>query len=155
MAFQTTVNREQAMGVVGELFDTSIRRVTPYALAADSVIGGAAWLTANGKATGTYDASTANKLLGIFVNPKEYTNFGGNVAEPTLVMKASTIGQVADMGHVIIKASVAVAVGDDVYVVKTTGAFTNVADGNTKVGKCVRVGSDGANQTIVLQIEVA
>lgn len=172
MAFQTDVKIKQAFGVVGELYDTSIRRVTPYKLAAASKIGRPAWLTAEGKATGTYDSTLP--LIGIFVNPKEYTH-KGNVAEVTLEMTADSIAQVADLGHVNVLLNGNAKVGQDMYVLVEKGSavtlelgtFVGADAGSTpeagsgtsaktwvKVGKCVRAGGT-AGEIAVLQIAVA
>jgi hypothetical protein len=151
MAFQTDVKSNQAFGVVGELYDTSIRRVTPYKLAAASTIGRPAWLTEDGKATGTF--ASGLKLLGIFVNPKEYTH-KGNVADVTLEMTADSIAQVADLGHVNAIAGAAIKVGDTVYFNTTSNIFTTVAEGGVAVGKCVRAGAS-VGEVFVLQIAVA
>lgn len=51
---------------------------------------------------------------------------------------------VRQIGPVVVKAAVAVAAGDNAYIVAADGTFTNVASGNTLVGKYETSGAVGA-----------
>ena len=110
---QTTVKTKLAFGVQGEFYDSSVKRVTPHVLASTAVVGGIAWVDEGGKAYATGGATGA-KPVGIFVSPKEYTNRGA-VNSVTLAMGTGDVAQVADIGHVIVKAAGAVKVGDPVF----------------------------------------
>ena len=103
MGFQQTIHRKQAYGVVGELHDSSVKRVTAYELGTDCTIGRPAYRIAATpqKVTDTFASGTADKYIGVFVNPKEYV-INESSLEATLVMKADngSAGQVASIGHV-------------------------------------------------------
>lgn len=156
---QNTINMKLAFGVVGEMYDSSIKRVTPYKLGAALNIGNPVWIDANGTAYAA--AAAGRKLAGIAVSPKEYINRSASFAA-SLALNAGEIVQVADVGHVNVIASGAVSVGADVYVIPSTGVFTTAANDGaasnpvsyTKVGKCVRAGATASGQVFVLQIEL-
>lgn len=117
MGFQKTVNVKQPYGVVGEMHDSSVKRVTAYDLGADCTIGKPAYrIAASGKVTDTYASATAKEFVGVFVSPKEYVINDGSL-EPTLVMKANlgSKAQVASLGHINVLAKVAVKAGDKAY----------------------------------------
>jgi hypothetical protein len=59
--------------------------------------------------------------------------------------------RVRTQGPVVVTASVAVAAGDAAYIVPATGVFTNVATGNTLVGK-FETSTSGAGQLAVLNL---
>lgn len=157
MGFQTTVNAKQPYGVVGELRDSSVKRIRAYGLAADCTIGKPAYLvTATGKATDVYNSTTAKLFLGVFVNPKEYVINDGSLAA-TLVMKASNgaAGQVASLGHVNVVAKVAVKAGDPAYFndgwVKTAGTASATVDA-TKLGVFIADAEAGEVTTVSVDV---
>ena len=149
---QTTVNTKLAFGVQGEFYDSSVKRVTPHILKAAAVIGGPAWVDANGKASATGGAS-GEKFVGIFVSPKEYTNYGaiGATGGETLALGTGDAAQVADIGHIIVKVGQAVNVGDPVYYSAASG--WNKTTGATLAGaRFVRVTAATANDMAVVEL---
>lgn len=157
MGFQTTVNEKQPYGIVGELHDSSVKRVTAYDLAKNCTIGKPAYrVAANGKATDTYNSTTAKELLGVFANPKEYVINNGTL-EPTLDMVAKNGGraQVVSLGHINVVAKVAVKAGDPAYYndgwVKTAGTASATVDA-TKVGVFIKDAEAGEVTTIAVDI---
>lgn len=148
---QKTINMKLAFGVVGEMYDSSIKRVTPYKLGAAINIGDPVWIDANGTAFAAADDGL--KLAGIAVSPKEYINKNADFAA-SLALNAGEIAQVADVGHVNVKAAGAVTIGADVYWDATAKAYTATAGSNAKVGTCVRSGAAAAGEVFVLQVEL-
>ena len=128
---QKTVNNKLAFGVVGEFYDSSIKRATNRKLGATGTFGKALFLASDGTVTPTYNSSTANTFAGIMVNPKEHINASANLAA-TMNLAAGKIVGVADLGRVIVKAANAVKIGDKAFscVTAGTGAGTNYAVGD-------------------------
>ena len=128
---QKTVNKKLAFGVVGEFYDSSIKRATNRKLGATGTFGKALFLASDGTVTPTYNSSTANTFAGIMVNPKEHINASANLAA-TMNLAAGKIVGVADLGRVIVKAANAVKIGDKACscVTAGTGTGTNYAVGD-------------------------
>ena len=157
MGFQTTVNVKQPYGIVGEMHDSSVKRVTAYDLGADCTIGKPAYrIAASGKVTDTYASGTAAEFLGVFVNPKEYVINDGSLAA-TLVMKKENgaAAQVASLGHINVVAKVAVKAGDPAYYndgwVKTAGTASDSVDA---AKKGLFITDAGAGEVTTISIDV-
>jgi hypothetical protein len=154
---QTTVNVAQAFGLVGEMYDTTPRRVDAYEVAgSDAVMGGVAGFNASGK-VGKMDASTYTKFAGIFVRPHEMVNYGtaGEPLAASIAIAEGVTAQVCSMGRVVINYeltansqvnanALTLAAGTKIYVtaagVLTTDAQTgtgSTATDNTLVGKVI------------------
>jgi hypothetical protein len=132
--FQTTVSAEQALGVIGELFDDGPHRAQPFLIisddAADNVFGRAFTITAEGKAEAGKDG--AQVFAGILVNPKEHallgTLAGGSLA-PSLTIPNNTIATLLSEGSVIVTLPASANIGDLVYFTDATGVLTTTAPG--------------------------
>lgn len=128
---QKTVNNKLAFGVVGEFYDSSVKRATNRKLGATGTFGKALFLASDGTVTPTYNSSTANTFAGIMVNPKEHINSSANLAATMTLAAGKNVG-VADLGRVIVKAANAVKIGDKAFscVTAGTGTGTNYAVGD-------------------------
>jgi hypothetical protein len=154
---QTTVNVAQAFGLVGEMYDTTPRRVDAYeVVGTGAVMGGVAAFNANGK-VGKMDGTTYTKFAGIFVRPHEMVNYGdaGNPLDASIAIAEGVTAQVCSMGRVVINYTLTatsesaanaltLAAGTKIYVtaagVLTTDAQTgtgSTAVDNTLVGKVI------------------
>lgn len=120
---QKTVNKKLAFGVVGEFYDSSVKRATNRKLGATGTFGKALFLASDGTVTPTYNSSTAKTFAGIMVNPKEYINASANLAA-TMTLAAGKVVGVADLGRVIVKAANAVKIGDKAFSCVTAGTGT-------------------------------
>lgn len=148
---QTTVNVAQAFGLVGEMYDTTPRRVDAYEVAGSgAVMGGVAGFNASGK-VGKMDATTYTKFAGIFVRPHEMVNYGadGNPLAASIAIAEGVTAQVCSMGDVVVIANDAWTDGASVYVT-SAGAFTLTAGSNTLIGKVLKGGVSG--ETAVLRL---
>lgn len=133
---QKVVNTNLAFGVEGEFYDSSVKRAVNRKLAADAKFGKVVFLDANGNATPTYNASTAAKVAGIVVNPKEYVNKSADLAA-SLTAKAGNYVGVADLGRVIVKTANAAKVGYKAFTCVTAGTATGTATTNYALGDIV------------------
>lgn len=130
---QKVVNTKLAFGIEGEFYDSSVKRAVNRKLAADAQFGKVVFLDANGNATPIYNASTAAKVAGIVVNPKEYVNKSADLAA-SLTAKAGNYVGVADVGRVIVKVANAAKIGDKAFTCVTAGTATASGTTNYKVG---------------------
>ena len=130
---QKVVNTKLAFGIEGEFYDSSVKRAVNRKLAADAQFGKVVFLDANGNATPTYNASTAAKVAGIMVNPKEYINKSADLAA-SLTAKAGTYVGIADLGRVIVKVANAAKIGDKAFTCVTAGTAVASETTNYKVG---------------------
>lgn len=153
---QTTVNVAQAFGLVGEMYDTTPRRVDAYEVAGSgAVMGGIAGFH-NGKVGqfgGAVPGSTTGEkfstFAGIFVRPHEMVNYGdaGNPLAASVAIAEGVTAQVCSMGRVVINytltanseanaINLALAAGTKIYVT-AAGVLTTTATDNTLVGKVI------------------
>ena len=131
MAFQTSVNTKLAVGVVGDFYDESPRRVDPYTIKS-STAGSIA------KAY-TIDATDPTKVVlggegvfgGIAVNSKEYAING---LTASLDFSQYDECQLCTMGRIWLSIADTVTVGMAAYFNKTTGVITAAASGETVEG---------------------
>lgn len=131
MAFQTSVNTKLAVGVVGDFYDESPRRVDPYTI--KSATAGSI-----GKAY-TIDSTDPTKVSlggegvfgGIAVNSKEYAING---LTASLDFSQYDECQLCTMGRIWLSIADTVTVGMAAYFNKTTGVITAAASGETIEG---------------------
>lgn len=147
---QSSVAYNLSLGVVGEFYDDSPRRVRPANIvsssAANNVIGRVFTITtlgsADGTSTATVQAGGTGTFAGILVGPKEHATSGttAGTLQPTLTLPNYTIGQLATMGSIIVPLD---AAADDTSALKynnTTGV--------------IGVGSAGAGETAIPNAKV-
>jgi hypothetical protein len=141
MAFQSTVNFNQAMGVVGEIFDDGPRRSQPYILnsadASYNVFGRAFSISSEGIAQAGNPGGTS-VFAGILVNPKSSPLFGasGSPLSPSLALPNNNPGELLFEGAVVVSLPSSANIGDWVYYDNTTGILGTVApSGSLPSGK--------------------
>jgi hypothetical protein len=131
MPFQSTVNFNQALGVVGEVFDDGPRRAQSYILnsadASYNVFGRAFSITAEGIAqAGNPGGSNVAPFAGILVNPKASPLIGSGLT-PSLTLPNNYQGELLFEGSVVVTLPGAAAIGDWVVYDNTTGILSTVA----------------------------
>lgn len=156
MAFQTSVKTKLAVGVVGDFYDESPRRVDPYTIKSSTA-------GSIGKAY-TIDSSDPTKVVlggtgvfaGIAVNSKEYAING-----LTASMDFSQYDecQLCTMGRIWLSIADTVAVGKTAYYNNTTGAIIADDAGETVSGyteikgsKFILVAGSSTEPMVVLQL---
>lgn len=135
MAFQTSVNQKLAVGVVGDFYDDSPRRVDPKTIKSSSAGAiGCAY---------TIDASDPSKVVlggegvfaGIAINSKEFVRNG---LAASLAFKQYDEAELCTMGRIWLSIADTVSVGMAAYYNTTTGAIVAAASGETISG-CVEI----------------
>jgi hypothetical protein len=123
MTFQTTVNFNLGLGVVGELFDNGPYRAQPYILnsadAADNVVGRAFTVDSEGVA----EAGGTGAFAGILANPKVYSLQGDsdNTLDASLTLPNAVIAEFVTEGQMIVSLPSSAAIGD-IVVYDTAGS---------------------------------
>lgn len=126
---QTTVYKKQALGMPGEFYDDSPRRVSPYIVS--GVTDGAAaaiglvFTEVSGK-NQTAVLGGTGKFAGIAVNPKNYPVLGGLV--PSLTLADGTPAQLCRMGLVFVMSATAVTPGQTALYNTSTGAIQSTSE---------------------------
>lgn len=125
---QKTVYTKQALGMAGEFYDDSPRRVSPYIVSgiangASAAIGKVFTVdtTANHKAV----LGGAGTFAGIAVNPKNYTIDG---LVPSLDLADGTPAQLCRMGVLFVTSTTAVTPGQTALYDTTTGAIQSTSE---------------------------
>jgi hypothetical protein len=143
MVFQSTVNFNQASGVIGEIMRAGPKRVKPGILAstsaANNVIGRAFRHVATEDLDVTADAAGA--FAGILCFPKEYALHGttSGPLEPTLVLPNGMCVELLSMGTILVDlsqdapATSSRAIGADIWYQNTTGILVGVVAGTSSV----------------------
>lgn len=143
MALQSTINTKQAFGVEGEFYDDSPRRVHTYLLKAAA--GGAlphfGYAFTQDTDEGAAVLGGAGVFAGVLVNPKEHALYGvaGNTLGASLDVPAGKTGSLATMGHIIVRVTGAVAIGDQAQYNTTTGAISAPATAGTADSGCALI----------------
>lgn len=127
---QKKVNIAQAIGVPGDFYDDSPRRVAPYILrASGDVLPTVAKVFTAGTEDNEAVVGGSGAFRGILVNSKQYANYMNLAA--TMTLPDGSLGQPASMGHVLVTVANAVS-PDDVAVYDTaTGVISGMAAGGT------------------------
>lgn len=129
MAFQSTVNLNQAFGVPGEIINNGPVRSAPYSLLSDDAaynIIGATALTVVSE--GVAKAGGTGVFAGILANPKSYATSGttSGALAPTLTLPNYTAVESVYMGEMVVTLPAAAAIGDLVTYNTTTGALATL-----------------------------
>lgn len=160
---QKTVNIAQAIGVPGEFYDDSPRRVAPYVLrsaeggALSSVLPTVARVFTAGSADNEAIIGGEGAFRGILVGPKQYANYLNFTA--TMTLPDGTIGQLATMGHVLVAVANAVSPDDAAVYNNVTGEISGIEasgsapEGSTKIPNSKFIlRSAAAGETAVLEL---
>lgn len=138
MAFQSTVNINQAFGVVGELIQDEPIRAETLLIGAGGFTVGYAGCKSSATNVATMGGTVGAGVLfaGILINPKTYVSGGtasGPLA-PTLTLPANSQGEFLTFGTVVVAITGAANIGDQVQYNTTTGALSCVAPGAAASG---------------------
>ena len=156
MAFQTSVNQKLAVGVNGDFYDNSPRRVDPYTIVSSSAGSiGCAY---------TVDTTDPSKVVlggtgvfaGIAVNSKEFVRQGLGASQ---AFAQYDEGEFCSMGRVWLSIADTVAVGDAAFYNETTGAIIPGTSGSSVSdyveipnSKFILVAGSSAEPMVVLQL---
>lgn len=156
MAFQTSVKQKLAVGVNGDFYDNSPRRVDPYTIVSQSA-------GAIGKAY-TIDATDSSKVVlggsgvfaGIAVNSKEFVRNGLGASQEFTQYDEC---ELCTMGRIWLSIADTVAVGKAAFFNTTTGAIIAGTSGSSVEGyteiagsKFVLVDGTSTEPMVVLQL---
>lgn len=118
MPFQTTINKEQALGQPGDFYDATVRRVTAYKLetidSSRESVGRVFTFDVSGKP----QFGGTGRFAGILIHPRSLARLG---LEPTLNLPQGTNAELADIGRVIVTTTAAANIGDSVLYNTNTG----------------------------------
>ena len=135
MAFQSSVKQKLAVGVVGDFYDDSPRRVDPYTIISSTAGSiGCAY---------TCDTTDQTKVVlggsgvfaGIAVNSKEFARSGLSASQ---AFSQYDECELCTMGRIWLSIADTVAVGDAAFYNTTTGAIVAAASGSS-VSDCVEI----------------
>lgn len=156
MAFQTSVNQKLAVGVVGDFYDDSPRRVDPYTIASSSAGAIACAYTVDSTDPSKVNLGGSGVFAGIAVNSKERARAG---LAASLAFKQYDEAELCTMGRIWLSIAGDVAVGNAAFFNTTTGAITAAASGSSVSGATEIAGSkfilvDGSSSApmVVLQL---
>lgn len=156
MAFQTTVNQKLAVGIVGEFYDDSPRRVDPYTIVSESAGSIGKAYTVNATDPSQVVLGGEGVFAGIAVNGKE---FAVNGLAASIDFKQYDEAELCTMGRIWLSIADTVTVGMAAYFNTTTGAIVAAASGETVSGcteiagsKFILVKGASAEPMVVLQL---
>ena len=156
MAFQTSVNQKLAVGVVGDFYDDSPRRVDPYTIGSSSAGSIGCAYTVDSSDPSKVNLGGSGVFAGIAVNSKERARAG---LAASLAFKQYDEAELCTMGRIWLSIAADVAVGNAAYFNTTTGAITAAASGASVAGsteiagsKFILVGGSSSAPMVVLQL---
>lgn len=156
MAFQTSVNQKLAVGVVGEFYDDSPRRVDPYTIASSSAGAIGCAYTIDSTDPSKVNLGGEGVFAGIAINGKEFAVAG---LGPSMAFKQYDEAELCSMGRIWLSIAADVSVGMAAYFNKTTGVISAAASGETIEGsteipgsKFILVKGASAEPMVVLQL---
>lgn len=156
MAFQTSVNQKLAVGVVGDFYDDSPRRVDPYTIASSSAGAIGYAYTVDSTDPSKVNLGGSGVFAGIAVNSKERARAG---LTASLAFKQYDEAELCTMGRIWLSIADDVTVGMAAYFNTTTGAIVAAASGETidncteiAGSKFVLVDGSSAAPMVVLQL---
>lgn len=156
MAFQTSVNQKLAVGVVGEFYDDSPRRVDPYTIASQSAGAIGCAYTVDSTDPSKVNLGGNGVFAGIAINGKE---FAVNGLTASMAFKQYDEAELCTMGRIWLSIADTVNVGDAAFFNTTTGAIVAGTSGETVSGcteiagsKFILVKGASAEPMVVLQL---
>lgn len=156
MAFQTSVNQKLAVGVVGDFYDESPRRVDPKTIVSSSAGSIGCAYTIDSTDPSKVNLGGSGVFAGIAVNSKEYVRNGLGAS---LDFSQYDECQVCTMGRIWLSIADTVTVGMAAYFNTTTGAIVAAASGETISGcteiagsKFIEVSASATEPMCVLQL---
>lgn len=156
MAFQTSVNQKLAVGVNGDFYDNSPRRVDPYTIISSSAGSIGKAYTIDSTDPSKVNLGGAGVFAGIAVNSKEFVRNGLGATQDFVRYQEA---ELCTMGRIWLSIAADVTVGMAAYFNTTTGAIVAAASGETIEGcteiagsKFVLVKGASAEPMVVLQL---
>lgn len=136
MGFQTNVNSTLANGVVGELYDDSIKKIDSYILGSTPVANTVGYAFTS-DSTGIAKCGGTDDFVGILVNPKQYANYNISLGASNVVPDGVQ-ASLCKFGRVWVDVGGVGAVGDGIYYVNATGALGvgTATTGQTQIPNC-------------------
>lgn len=122
---QTVVNKKQAFGVEGSVYDQSPVRAAAYVAGTNGVTVGRV-CTINADAPEVANLGGSDVFGGIAINHLEYANYGNLMA--SLNLPAGAQVTLATFGHVVVRSATAFKIGYGAVYDTTTGAISAVED---------------------------
>lgn len=122
---QTVVNKKQAFGVEGSIYDQSPIRAAAYVAGTGGVKVGCV-CTADNDAPEIANLGGSDVFVGIAINHLEYANYSNLTASMNLPAGAQVT--CATFGHIVVRSATAFKIGYDAMYNTTTGAISAVAD---------------------------
>lgn len=122
---QTVVNKKQAFGVEGSVFDQSPVRAAAYVAGTGGVKVGCV-CTADDDAPEIANLGGSDVFVGIAINHLEYANNSNLTA--SMVLPAGSQVTCATFGHIVVRSATAFKVGYGAIYNTTTGAISAQAD---------------------------
>lgn len=161
MAFQSTVNLDNPLGVPGEIIFDGPVRAAAYNLnsasAAYNIVGATAFTVS---AEGVAAAGGTGAFAGILATPKRYASYGTSVGGPlaaTMTLPNNIVAELVDMGQMVVTLPAAANIGDLVTYNTTTGAlatltptagFTAAQSGATLTVSAITAGNLGIGSVV-------
>ena len=122
---QTVVNKKQAFGVEGSVFDQSPVRAAAYVAGTGGVKVGCV-CTADDDAPEIANLGGSDVFVGIAINHLEYANNSNLTA--SMVLPAGSQVTCATFGHIVVRSATAFKIGYGAIYNTTTGAISAQAD---------------------------
>lgn len=125
---QTSINKNQAFGVEGSIYDQSPVRAKAYTAGTGGVVIGKV-CTADDDAPAIANKGGSDVFIGIAINHLEYARNG---LAASLELPAGAQVTCATFGHVVVRSATAFKIGYDAIYDTTTGAISGVADASAQ-----------------------
>ena len=156
MAFQTSVKQKLAVGVVGDFYDDSPRRVDPYTIASSTAGSIGCAYTIDSTDPSKVNLGGEGVFAGIAINSKEFVRYG---LDASMAFAQYDEAEICSMGRIWLSIADDVTVGMAAYFNKTTGAIIAAASGETIDGcteiagsKFILVDGSATEPMVVLQL---
>lgn len=156
MAFQTSVNQKLAVGVNGDFYDNSPRRVDPYTIVSSSAGSIGCAYTVDSSDPSKVNLGGSGVFAGIAVNSKEFVIQGLGASQ---AFKQYGEAELCTMGRIWLSIADTVAVGDAAFFNTTTGAIVAGTSGSSVEGcteiagsKFILVEGSSTEPMVVLQL---
>ena len=127
--FQSTVRRQQTTGFVGEIIEDGPTRAFPATLVSTSEannVFGRVFTHIASSDTNVAAGGAVATFAGILTAPKQNVTAGASTGalDPTITLRNNEVGQILDMGIIIVNLASAANIGDSVYYDPTVGNAT-------------------------------
>lgn len=125
---QTSINKKQAFGVEGSIYDQSPVRSSAY-IAGEGGVKIGCVCTADVDAPEVANKGGSDVFVGIAINHLEYANGG---LDASMVLPAGAQVTCCTFGHVVVRSATAFKIGYDAIYNASTGVISAVADASAQ-----------------------